>query len=158
MDKIKLLTFAIIALLLLNLATLSFLIFSGSKNNDRPENRPQPREIIIDKLHLDEQQQEQYEKLIHWHRSQINKLEEENQQTKQQLYLQLQKPEVNNILKDSLINNLSRIQKQIENTHFKHFQDIKKICTPNQMKRYNELTEELSRLFSKPHPPRPEHD
>ena len=41
----------------------------------------------------------------------------------------------------------------IETKHFAHFMDVKNLCNENQLENFDELTEELSRLFSGP-PPR----
>lgn len=156
MDKIKLLTFAVIGLLLLNLATLGFLFLNHPKGNDGPRNRPTPQEIIIRKLRLDDKQQEQYQQLIHWHRGQIDDFDNQIREAKNKLYLQLLKPTVDTKVKDSLIDAVANYQKQIEITHFKHFQDIKKLCRKEQIEDYNALTEELSKIFS--HPPKPKND
>lgn len=154
MDKIKLLTFSVIALLLINLATLGFLFLNGQKGNDRERNKPRPREIIIEKLHFDEKQQKEYDKLISWHKREIRQLEDNIRHTKNALYSELLKPEADIKIKDSLISILAMNQKQIEMTHFKHFQDIKKLCRNEQMADYYALTEELSKIFSQRPKPR----
>ena len=159
MEKTKVLTFGIVALFLLNLGTLGFLLLSGPKGHrppNGPEGRPKPREIIIEKLHFDAAQIQQYDKLITWHRSQINDLEDRIRDAKNELYLQLNEEVVTNKTTDSLINVLAMSQKQIETVHFKHFQDIKKMCKKEQLNDFSELTEELSKLFSKG--PKPRHD
>jgi protein CpxP len=161
MDKIKLLTIAVISLLLLNLGTLGFLLFSApNKQHTRHEGgfegRPKPKEIIIKKLQFDTNQIKQYDELITWHHQNIRAVEDDIRNSKNELYLLLNINPVNEKAKDSLILVLSNNQKQIESIHFQHFKHIKKICTPNQLDRYKELTEELSKLFSKP--PRPERD
>lgn len=155
MDKIKILTFAFIALLLLNFGTLGFLLLTGPKQDGRPP-RHNPKEIIIDKLQLDASQKVAYQKAIEWHRSTIDSIDRQTRETKNRLYLQLLKTTVDVKTKDSLISVLANNQKQIEQTHFKHFQDIKNLCQPEQMDRFYDLTQELSRIFGKP--PKPRHD
>ena len=158
MEKTKLLTIAVIGLLLLNLSTLGFLFFNGSKDHRTPhEGRPEPKTIIIDKLHFDAQQQKDYAKLIQWHRGEITTLDENIRQTKNELYALLNQDQVNKKTKDSLITLLNSYQKQVEVTHFKHFEDIKKLCRQDQMRDFRELTNELSRIFA-PKPHRPRHD
>ena len=156
MDKIKVLSFAVIALLLLNFGTLGFLLLGGPKHDGRPPRHNRPKQVIIEKLNFDDSQQEAYQKLIDWHRSTIDSLDQQIRETKNKLYSQLTQNEVNAKTNDSLISILANDQKQIEETHFKHFQDIKHICKPEQLNSFNDLTEELSRIFGKP--PRPRHD
>ena len=159
MEKTKLVTFGIITLFLLNLGTLGFLLLSNPKAHrspNGPEKRPKPREIIIEKLHFDAAQIQQYDQLILWHRSHITEMEDQIGASKNELYLQLNKDSVDEKTKDSLINVLASCQKQIESIHFKHFQDIKKLCKKDQLNDFSDLTEELSKLFSKG--PKPRHD
>jgi Spy/CpxP family protein refolding chaperone len=149
MNKIKLLTFAVIGLLLLNLATLSFLFLNAPGGNHH-----KPQEIIIEKLHFDENQQRQYKQIIQWHRGRINDLDEKFKQTKENLYHLLLASNVDEKKKDSLISALANYQREIEITHFKHFQEIKKLCKKEQLKDFDYLTTELSRIFSPPPKPR----
>lgn len=158
MEKTKLLTITIIGLLLLNLGTLGFLFLNGPKGHRPPvDDRPKPKEIILKRLHLDAQQQKEYDKLIEWHRGEITRLDDNIRSAKNKLYNQLSQANVDTKVKDSLITVINTNQKQIEETHFKHFSDIKKLCHKDQMDDFNSLTEELSRIFApKPHGPRHE--
>ena len=153
MEKTKLLTITIIGLLLLNLGTLGFLFLNGKGHRPpREGSKPEPKEVIIDKLHFDAAQQKEYAKLIEWHRGEITRLDDNIREAKNELYSQLSQTNVNTKVKDSLITVINTNQKQIEETHFKHFEDIKKICRKEQMDDFNFLTEELSRIFApKPH-------
>lgn len=162
MEKTKLLTITVIGLLLLNFATLGFLFISGTKGHkpphDIPEGRHEPKEIIIERLHFDANQQKEYGQLIEWHRRKIRQLEDSIRVSKNELYMLLNNDIVDEKAKVTLINEIALFQKQIEATHFKHFEDIKKLCKPEQQVYFNELTEELGRLFSRNKPPRPRHE
>ncbi len=159
MEKTKLLTITVIGLLLLNTGTLGFLFFNGPNEHRPPHGgRPEPKAIIIEKLHFDDKQQKEYAELIKWHRGEIKKLDSNIRQTKNELYSQLNQTEVNLKTKDSLITLLNSYQNQVEETHFKHFEDIKKLCHQDQLEDFNELTEDLSRIFAPNKPPRPRHD
>ncbi|MCF6132125.1 periplasmic heavy metal sensor [Flavobacterium wongokense] len=155
MEKTKLLTIAVIGLLVINFGTLGFLLLNGKGHHPPHGGRPEPKEVIIDKLHLDANQQKEYAKLIEWHHSEIERLDENIRHAKNELYSQLNQPEINSKIRDLLIADINSNQKKIEETHFKHFADIKKLCRKDQMDEFNSLTEELSRLFApKPHGPR----
>jgi protein CpxP len=157
MEKTKVLTIAVIGLLIINLGTLGFLLLNGKGHRPPHEERPEPKQLIIEKLHFDANQQKRYAKLIEWHRDEITKLDQNIRQAKNELYSQLNKPAVDVKAKDSLIAVINSNQKQIEETHFRHFEDIKKLCNQDQMDDFNDLTEELSRIFA-PKPHRPRHD
>lgn len=157
MEKTKLLTITVVGLLLLNLGTLGFLFLNGKDNRREHEGRREPKQIIIKKLHFDANQQKEYDKLIEWHHGEITTFDDNIREAKNNLYLQLNQNETNVKIKDSLIAVINSNQKQIEITHFNHFEDIKKLCHKDQMEYFNELTEELSQIFA-PKQRRPRHD
>jgi protein CpxP len=155
MEKTKLLTISVIGLLIINFGTLGFLLLSRNGNRPPHGGRPEPKEVIIDKLHFDKEQQKEYAKLIQWHRGEITKLDGNIRRAKNELYSQLNLAEVDVVKNDSLIDAILYNQREIEEVHFKHFQDIKKLCNKDQIDDFNALTEELSRIFApKPHGPR----
>lgn len=149
MNKTKLLTLAVVLLLIINIATLVLTLRKEPKHRHGG-----PKMLIIEKLHFDGQQQRQYGKLIRWHRHHIDSLDFKIMETKNRLYRELLNQNPNLQTRDSLINTLAGYQKSIEATHFKHFQDIRNICKPEQMQDFNALTQELAQLFSKPRKPR----
>jgi len=152
MEKTKLLALCVIGLIVLNFGLMGFMFL----RNPEGMRHVTKRDIVIEKLRLNEIQVQQYDKIIHWHRSQIGQLEQKIQTAKSQLYLQLLQDEPDHHAKDSLIGVLSNFHAQIERTHFKHFEDLKKICTDEQMPEFNALSEELAELFSRPQIPPPE--
>ncbi len=166
MDKIKLLTYSVIGLALLNLGIISFLYLSRPISN--PEYfRRQPKDFIIEKLHFDANQIKKYEVIIAVYRTTIDSLNNKNRVIKAELYAQLKHVNVNCKIKDSLIQLTLVNQKRIEEANFKHFQDIKNLCVKSQLEDYYSLTVELEKLFSnqnrKPRlefrpPPKPDFD
>jgi periplasmic protein CpxP/Spy len=154
MEKSKLLTIAIIGLLLINIATLGFLFMNKPKSGmyEMGNNRPTPKEIITLKLQFNDAQKEEYEILIEKHRENIRQTEDQIRNVKNELYSNLS-DESKQSSNESLVNQLANLQKQIENTHLEHFQDIKKLCRENQLDDYNQLTKELSRFFNNAHEP-----
>lgn len=153
MNKFKLLLFIVATVILLNVILISFL-FLGKKAG--PRERIQPREIIIQKLHFDDAQIEAYEITIHEHQKAIRDIDDAIREQKNELYSLLKNNSTEDKKADSIIANIADLQKEIEKTHYKHFLEIRKICTDKQLKDYNTLTEELSQIFS--HPKRPMHE
>ena len=157
MDRTKLLTISVIGLLLLNLATISFLLIGPQKDHRRPEDR-KPKEVIIDKLHFDTEQIKKFDAIIKLHKSKVEIFEKDIRKNKNQLYVLLLDKEINIHKKDSILQIISNNLNQIENLHFNHFIEIKNICREDQLNNYYDLTEDLSRIFSKEKPPRPRND
>ncbi|MEN9336050.1 MAG: hypothetical protein RLZZ500_1037 [Bacteroidota bacterium] len=160
MDRSKLLTLAVIALLILNLGTLAFLLLP--KPYPHPEmgpggpagpRGPKPKTIIIEQLGLDAAQVKVYEGLIKEHRQAIDSLDQVIRESKDQLYQNLAATAGDQV-DTVLVAKINAAQKQIELTHYNHFLAIKKLCKPEQMEKFNALTEELHRLFGRPPHPR----
>ncbi len=149
MSKIKLLSFAILILIVINLGMLVFLV--ANKRQLPPETNESmrlegPREIIIDRLHFDKQQVLAYDKLINQHRELMRELNGRIHEMKNSLYQLLKmEPATPN---DSLINQLGELQKKIEQVHFSHFTQIKKLCRPEQLVEFKELIYDLANYFS----------
>ena len=101
MNKIKLLTYAVIGLLLLNVGIIGFLFFSRPNRNPE-ENHRRPNDIIAEKLHFDANQNEKYESIIPIYKDKIDSLDAINRKLKSDLYSQLKLQVVNSAIKDSI--------------------------------------------------------
>lgn len=157
MSKIKLLSIAVIGLLVINLCMVSFLLMKRPPFH--PERKPPmgqhgrppmkedgPKKIIAEHLHFDKQQVVDYDKLIASHLSSVKALDDSIRITKNNLYQTLISTNFED--KDLLIVRLGTFQKQIEEIHYNHFADLKELCKPNQIEDYNKLTKELARFFA----------
>ncbi|NOS93336.1 MAG: hypothetical protein HOP30_15565 [Cyclobacteriaceae bacterium] len=149
MSREKLLTIAVIGLLLINVCTVSFFFFTKppqQPGGPPPFGRMEPKNQIVESLHFDQQQIADYEKLIAPHRQTIRELNDRIHETKSSLY-QLLSSE-NGAVKDSLISTLGSLQMQIETTHYDHFKDIKALCKPDQLVYFETLSAQLTNFFN----------
>jgi periplasmic protein CpxP/Spy len=140
MSKTRFLTLAVVALVALNVAVLAFLLVGR-----RPHRPPIVREIIVEHLHFDAQQVANYDRLIEKHRAEIDQKDTELVAARQAIY-QLLKAE-DFVKKDSLIAEVGRLQMAVEQIHFAHFQDIKKLCRPEQRANFDALVDNLAAYF-----------
>lgn len=146
MNKVKLYGAFSIALLLINIV-LIWLMFS---RNPPERRREEPKIFIIEKLHFDAAQISKYEKLIKWHRENINASDEKVKDLKKELYACL-KSENHSVSADSLIKEIGKEKLHIEQVHYQHFSDIKNLCKPDQLSDFNSLSTELTKLFAPHH-------
>ncbi len=154
MNKVKLLSIVSIILVICNIAIITFLLMQ--RHGPPHRHHPGPRNLIIEKLNFDKKQIEEYDKLIEWHRREINKHQSDMLQLKHHLYHQLVVDSISTT-KDSLINEISLKQIEIEKTNYKHFEDIKKICKSAQLKAFDNLSIELADMFGPHDGPPPHH-
>lgn len=146
MKKSTLLLISVVMLLLLNIATLSFL-FLQSQRSVKAERGP--KNIIIDRLDFNNEQQKEFKEAIEWHRKKISDIDRKIRKAKFDLYSQLKNE--NTKTKDSIIANIADYHIEIENVHFKHFLKIKSICNDTQKDKFDKLIVDLPRLFSPHH-------
>lgn len=145
MSKTKLLTFLVIALILLNLGVISFMLLKKPPR-PRPGNPNQITRIIEERLNLDAAQLVQFNQLKEEHMLATKARFEAVGAHKDQLF-SLHKTD-NLQQKDSLILKISRLHAEIEQLNFKHFQDLKAICKPEQLEDYNNLVTQLGHTLS----------
>lgn len=141
MTKLKIFSIVIFVLLLSNLILIVLLFF----HRPTPHGRNGPKKLVIESLHFDSKQIEQYSKLIEQHRAKSRGLEMQIEKLKSELFSTLVSE--NKIKKDSLLLLISKKQSIFEHVHFNHFLDIKRICKANQMNEYKELTKKMARFF-----------
>jgi protein CpxP len=154
MNKSKLLRIIVIAILIINMVVIGYLLINkGAFFGNKPT---KPREIVIKKLDFDTEQIKQYDVTITKHQNKIRNLDDSIRKTKNELYSRLKENSTKIDTNDSLVNQINNYQKQIEITHYNHFIEIKKICKPEQLEKFNALTNELSKIFSGKRKPKDE--
>ena len=151
MNKNKLIRILAVVLLLTNIVLVSF-IFMKRPKHPHVEG---PRNIIIERLHLDRNQIIKYDELITVHKAKIKSKEKEIVALKNTLYLQLLEKN-NQLAVDSISNKIGNVQTEIENIHYRHFEGIHQLCRADQEKYFTGLTKEIAQLFSlhRKHPPK----
>lgn len=143
MTKLNLIIGLLIVLLLCNM----FLFYQLM----RPRGGNQPRNVISSTLHFSEAQNKAYNVLIQEHRKQIHQADDSLRVLKETLYKQLVDTQM--LRRDSLIEAINAVQKNIEYIHWNHFKDIEALCLPEQKEYFAELQNQMAQLFA--HPPHP---
>jgi protein CpxP len=149
MNNRKFFIIVICGLLVSNLLLIGFIL----RDQKRMPPHERPREIVIKKLKLDEQQIQRYDVMIKEHRRAIGEKEQEIFELKTILYKGLGGKAANTNL-DSISDKIAAVQKEIEKIHYKHFLEIKSLCRPDQMELFNELITEIAEIFGR-RPPMP---
>jgi Spy/CpxP family protein refolding chaperone len=156
MNKTKLLTIAVVGLLILNLGMMALFLFNGKppQHQGGPEGEG-PKKIIIERLNFDEGQQKQYEGIITEHRSKTKELNKRSRELHDELYSLLKNNAIDKTISDSLIKTITENQKAKEDLNFDHFQKIKAICKDGQIENFSDFVLDLTHLFGpKNGPPR----
>ena len=147
MSKSKLLILAIVVLAALNLV-LMWQLFKRP-----PHARESNRTIIIERLSFDDSQTKAFDELVTAHQRDVRTKEDSLRQSKNELYTRAL-AQRDSVLANQLVVKISYLQTSIEWIHYRHFEDIQRICRPEQLQAFNELSNELASMFNvrKPHP------
>jgi len=153
MENKKILSFAVIALFLLNLGTLAFL-FLGRPHHPGPPPEGGPAQFLIHELALSTDQQKQFEKLKEEHHSRVMQIQDSLHTLHEAYFDELSS--TTTMKADSIENLMSQKQKEIEHITFDHFKKVRGICTPEQQKKFDSVIQEALRIMGPHQGPPPE--
>lgn len=153
MNKTKLLTICLVALVLLNAGTLFYLFRSQKSAGQTPLQKGEgPAAYIVEQLKLNDQQQAEFKKLRDEHQGSIRPAREEDKKLHQAFFGLVKSGKSIGAETDSLINLMVAQRKIMENATFSHFQKLRNLCTDEQKPRLDELIDELAMRISAPGP------
>ena len=117
--------------LLVNAATLIFFWYNRPERRNNPPARPE--KVLVETLNLDEKQQAIFKILKEQHHASHDSLLRLIADKRQMLYRQ--KGGVN----DSILTQIGLLHQDIERITYNHFNDVRKICTPDQQTQLDSL-------------------
>jgi periplasmic protein CpxP/Spy len=149
MTRTRILSIALVVLVLLNLSTLGVLVFRKPPHPRHERREEGPKALIIERLHLDATQVVAYEALIKDHQRRIEQLSEHMAQLREQLYTG-----PDSLPPDPLLGSIGETQIAIERTHTEHFAQVRGLCRPDQLPLFDALREDLVHFFKPGRSPR----
>ena len=155
MERTKLLTLAVIGLLLLNLFTIGYVALRSGPppHPDQPPGSGGPAALIIERLHLDARQQARYAELRDQHQQSLRSLNDEAVRLYGSYYGLLEADSLDPVRATALSQQLAQNQQAVAGVNLTHFQQLKALCRPNQQADFRRLVGDLAQLFGRP--PRP---
>ena len=140
-SKTQILIFIIAVLLIINIAmVLSFGMKSPEKKSNDRHKRPSPISMALkDKVGFSPQQMEQIDKLKKQHREKMRVLFEDIRKEKIGFYQNVNKPAIADSTIEELSFRIAKKQQAIEQQAFRNFREIRALCTPEQLPRYDSL-------------------
>lgn len=174
-DKNKILTIAVVALIVTNLGILVYIWYErtqsfnptdrmppgeriqrseGKPPQDRMPSEGGPKEFLIRELKLDEKQIEDYGKLVDEHRTEMKRIREKIRNEKDNLWKEITKPKNENNSVERSAAEIGEDQKQIELITFAHFKKVRELCNDDQKKKFDEVIQEALKMI-RPNNPTP---
>lgn len=161
-DKTKLLTGLVMVLLLLNLTTLAGIWRMMDWKHFRlmPPPPPSPKAFLIEKLGLNEDQQEVFEELREEHFSQMTALRTEIRQEKEALYDLLKNPEIDTATSYRHFSAIMSKEERLEKITFEHFRKLREVCNEEQKQHFDIIIDHVLQMVmhGPPQPGRHQHE
>jgi len=145
------LSIATIVLLIANIVTLLFL-WSNKKREDQL--RPPPPgavfEFLTKELQLDSMQQEAYKKLRDAHQASQRQMQDSTRKAKDAFFSLLRQPVVNDSMLQEYSRKATAFDQQMDIITFKHFQQVRALCRPDQQKKFDAIIQDVLRRMPGP--------
>jgi Spy/CpxP family protein refolding chaperone len=142
---------AIGILIVLNLITLSIIALQNFrwKASRQPEIREDlTTRVLSNRLNFDEAQVEELRNLRRNHFERTRPISQAMHQNRQQLYRHLKQAEIDSAYVDSLAEEMGLHVSRMEKLTFQHFNDIKGICQPDQVEKFNQAAGRITMLLN----------
>jgi Spy/CpxP family protein refolding chaperone len=155
--KNKIIVTLVVLLLLANTATLVgywALRFRDHRASTQPH--VQPSQYLIESLGMDKVQQEKYLALVKEHQDASHALRNEIRTSKEKLFQLLNKSETPDSLVEQAAGEAGRSMQALDLLTFRHFREVRKICTPRQQETFDQVIHEMLEMMSpggRPGPP-----
>ncbi|HYE54792.1 MAG TPA: periplasmic heavy metal sensor [Chitinophagaceae bacterium] len=151
----KILLFLIGILLVTNVVLLVFSVNREKRTEKQPHtNRPSRTAImksyLKDSIGFSEQQLAQFDKIRAEHDKNIKPLFDEMRQAKLAFYTLLKEPGTTDSAMSAAAANIAEKQKAVDMAFYKHFRDVRMLCTPDQQAGYDSLVQQIIRRMVAP--------
>ncbi|MGX5820629.1 Spy/CpxP family protein refolding chaperone [Chitinophaga lutea] len=149
----KVLSLLVLFLLLTNLLMLVFFVMAkpeSSRPKSYREGRPDVMRILEKEVGFDEQQMTRYKSLKEQHWEKMKPYFGEMRAAKDSFYTLLELPAVADSTASRLADSIAAKQKQIDMQTFRHFQQVRALCTPEQQPRFDSLVNQVVRRMAGP--------
>ncbi|WP_192579016.1 Spy/CpxP family protein refolding chaperone [Fibrisoma limi] len=140
---------AIGLLLLLNLGTIGWILTRGRQVRAVRQNTEM---VMIRRLGLTPDQRRQYQQARRQFRTTVQPHEDSLRAMRRELLGLLDQPTVSDEAIDQLVSRMERQSGQITRLRFRHWRQIRALCTPDQQERFDRLIGRLTQAMQRQRP------
>jgi hypothetical protein len=138
MKNNKILTIAVVLLLLTNIALIAFMLTEKKgKTEGKRQGGREPFELMVKELGMTDQQQKDYKGLKEAHFKNVRPLFDSIRAAKTAFYTLIKNGDVSDSVLDAHTANISAKQAALEKLTFAHFREVRNIFTAEQQPKYD---------------------
>ena len=138
----KILTIAVVLLLLVNIALVIFMV-KGRKPADRGRGKGDPFEMMVKELNMTEQQQKDYKEQKEQHFKNIKPLFDSVRAAKTAFFALIKDSAVSDSTVTAYGQKIAERQAAIDKLTFAHFKRVRNIFTPEQQPKFDEFIQKM---------------
>ncbi len=150
---------AVFFLIILNLATLATFWIMRIKEKDAngmfsPARKDGAALFLIQQLSLDSAQQQAFNELKNQHQQGTRSIRKKLRTAKENFFELLSDSAVSNNIIQEKSAAIASLEQEIELLNFQHFQQVRKLCTPQQQTKFDAIIKDVLKQIGPPPPPR----
>jgi periplasmic protein CpxP/Spy len=138
----KILTIAVILLLLVNIAMVIFIV-KGRKPYDSRRGKDNPVEMMEKELNMTEQQKNEVKKLRDEHFTKIRPLFDSVRAAKSAFFSLIKDPNVSDSILSIYSKRITERQAAVNKLTFAHFRSVRALLNPDQQVKYDEFVQKM---------------
>lgn len=153
MNKPRFLQIVIILLLLVDAGTITYMLCrsKGGARHDERQGGGGAGAYISKELKFTPEQQKKFDTLRIAHHASVVKLNEQSRVLRDRFFGLMQSSDTMHAVQ--LADSIAQNQKRVELITFKHFQQVRAICTPEQQKKFDVIIIDALHMMAPPPPP-----
>ena len=143
----KILTIAVVFLLLANIALVIFMM-RGNDRKDSRKNRQEPHEVMAKELGMTEEQKTGYKKLREEHFAAIRPLFDSMGAIKKSFFGLVKDESANDSVINNYSNRIAAVQSAIDKLTLAHFKKVRSMFSGEQLTKYDEFVQKMTHRMS----------
>ena len=139
----KILTIAVVLLLIANIALVAFMLMGKKKGGDRHPARRDPAEMMVKELNMTEEQQTEYKKLKEEHFRNVKPLFDSVRVAKTAFFALSKEPNVSDSLINVYSNRVAEKRAELDKFTLAHFRRIRSLFTAEQQPKFDAFMQKM---------------
>jgi protein CpxP len=139
----RILTIAVVLLLLANITLVYFLVSARKHASDRRQGRGEPFEMMVKELNMTDQQQKDFKQLKEDHFKNVRPLFDSVRNAKTAFFQLTKDPSVNDSTLNAYEQRVTQQQSKLDFLTFEHFRKVRALFTPEQQPKFDSFIQRM---------------
>jgi periplasmic protein CpxP/Spy len=139
----KILTVAVVLLLLVNIALVVFMLQGRKKKGEKAHGKGEPFEMMVKELAMTDQQQSDYKSMKEEHMKSMKPLFDSVRSAKTAFFALIKQQDLGDSLVNAYSQRITERQSAIDKATFAHFKRVRALFTPDQQPKFDDFLQKM---------------